>query len=73
MDTNNPFYFFMGYIISKIVKRKEIPMEDEKLKENTTFLKEEYCIGCGICEKIAPEYFKVRNKKANILNKNFTG
>ena len=59
----------MGYIISKTVKREDIPMEDEKIEEGTVLIKEEYCIGCGICEKLAPEYFKVENKKAIVINK----
>ncbi len=63
--------FVMGYIISKTVKREEIPMEDEKLKENTIFLEEEYCIGCGICEKMAPEHFEVKDKKAVVIDSDF--
>ena len=31
-------------------------------------IKEEYCIGCGVCEKLAPNYFKVENKKAKVVN-----
>src|SRR5699024_5690397 len=63
--------FVMGYIISKTVKREEIPMEDEKLKENTIFLEEEYCMGCGICEKMAPEHFEVKDKKAAVIDSDF--
>ncbi len=40
----------MGYIISKMVKREDIPMAGEKIEEGTILIKEEYCIGCGICE-----------------------
>lgn len=58
----------MGYIISRIVKREDIPMEEEGVEEDKILLKKEYCIGCGVCEKSAPEYFKVENKKAIILN-----
>ena len=59
----------MGYIISKMVKREDIPMTEKKIEEGTILIKEEYCIGCGICEKLAPEYFQIENKKAIVKNK----
>ncbi|MCF6461958.1 MULTISPECIES: permease [Bacillota] len=58
----------MGYLISKIVRRKDIPMDSEKINDGEIVIKEEYCIGCGICEKLAPNYFKVGNKKAKVVN-----
>lgn len=60
----------MGYIISKVVKREDIPMEGEEIEEDTILIKEEYCIGCGICEKLASEYFRVENKEAIVINNN---
>ncbi|MSS42746.1 permease [Anaerosalibacter bizertensis] len=62
----------MGYIISKLVKREDIPMEEEKIEEDTILLRREYCMGCGLCEKMSPQYFKVENKKAKVLNKNIS-
>lgn len=59
----------MGYLVSKIVKKEDIPMKNIEVEEEV-FIKEEYCIGCGVCEKIAPDYFKVEDKKAKVINNN---
>lgn len=58
----------MGYVISKIVKREDIPMEEEEVEEGKIIIKEEYCIGCGLCVKLAPEYFKMEANKAIVIN-----
>ncbi|HSH36674.1 permease [Schnuerera sp.] len=60
----------MGYIVSKLVKREDIPMEEEKIETGKILVNEAYCIGCGVCEKLAPDYFKVENKKAKVVNSN---
>lgn len=59
----------MGYIISKLVKREDIPMEEERIEEGRLLIKEKYCIGCGICRELAPKYFKIENQKAIVINK----
>ncbi len=48
----------MGYIISKLVKREDIPMEEERIEEGRLLIKEKYCIGCGICRELAPKYLR---------------
>lgn len=58
----------MGYIISKLVKKEDIPMEDEDIEEGTIIVKSEFCIGCGICEKQVPEHFKIEGNKATVIN-----
>lgn len=60
----------MGYIISKIVKREDIPMETEEMEEGFVLVDEKYCIGCGVCENLTPKYFKITNNKASILKDN---
>lgn len=61
--------FIMGFVTSKLVKKEDLPSYD--IKENsgadTLNISSEYCIGCGLCAKIAPEYFKVENKKAKVI------
>ncbi|AOY74918.1 permease [Clostridium formicaceticum] len=49
----------MAYIITVIVKKTEIPMVGNlKQKEkNKINVKGEYCIHCGLCEKMLPQYF----------------
>lgn len=54
----------MGYIVGKIVKKEEIPSDDDKLEEGQIYINKQSCIGCGICVTEAPEYFKLENKKA---------
>ena len=54
----------MGYIVGKIVKKEDIPSDDDKLEEGQIYINKQSCIGCGICVTEAPEYFKLENKKA---------
>lgn len=66
--------FIMAYISSRLIKKDEIPMDDIKSSadENELYLNQEYCIGCGLCAKKAPRYFKLKNKKASIINNDIT-
>lgn len=59
----------MGYIVSKMVKKEDIPMGGEKVEDGKVLIKEEYCIGCGVCVKLAPEYFKIENNQAIVMDK----
>ena len=63
--------FTMAYIISKIVKKEDIPMDDILSNEEGSILyvNHQYCIGCGICTKIAPDNFIVENKVAMVTHK----
>lgn len=54
----------MGYIVGKIVKKEDMPSDDDKLEEGQIYINKQSCIGCGICVTEAPEYFKLENKKA---------
>lgn len=60
--------FIMGFVISKFVKREDIPMKEEEIEKDKIQINDDYCIGCGICEKLAPEYFKVENKISKTVN-----
>lgn len=62
--------FAMGYITSKLVKIKDVPI-DERLpltEKIGLYLKADYCIGCGLCVKTAPIYFEMTNKKASVIS-----
>jgi uncharacterized membrane protein YraQ (UPF0718 family) len=86
--------FIMSFMLSKIVKKKDIPLVKEtseivaktasKMETETTpkmearrisdgfimvSIKEEYCIGCGICVEMSPEDFEISDKKAILKNK----
>ncbi len=56
--------FVMANIISLFVKQKDIPLESEAA--NWIDVNKKYCLGCGLCKKIAPYYFEVVDKKARI-------
>lgn len=58
----------MAYIISLLVKKETIPdLEEEIVDKNGIEIKEEYCIGCGLCSKICPEVFLLEAGKAKVL------
>ncbi|MBU5255940.1 permease [Tissierella praeacuta] len=63
----------MGYIIGKIVKKEDIPHEAETLEKGEIAINNKTCIGCGVCAKEAPEYFKIKNKKAILITDNING
>lgn len=56
--------FTMAYIMALFVKKKDIPKTIYEKEETILFIKDEYCIGCGLCTKALPTYFKMENKKA---------
>lgn len=57
----------MGYIVSKVVKKEDIPMGEENIEDGKVLIKEEYCIGCGVCVKLAPDYFEMEGNKAIVI------
>ena len=62
----------MGYIVSRLVKKEDIPMDEDLLEIGEIRVDKETCIGCGVCAKVAPEYFAMEDKKAIPL-KNIEG
>lgn len=64
--------FIMGYLTEKIVKPQHLPADSsqENTGENTISINREYCIGCALCTKIAPAYFKMEGKKAIVIKQN---
>jgi uncharacterized membrane protein YraQ (UPF0718 family) len=56
----------MAYLMTIFVKKKDIPVQEEQSLSKVTCIniKEQYCIGCGLCEKLSPQHFKVVDKKA---------
>jgi uncharacterized membrane protein YraQ (UPF0718 family) len=62
--------FIMAYITSKLVKKEDIPNDDILNNEGSILnINEQYCIGCGICNKISPDNFIIENRKAQVLKK----
>jgi ferredoxin len=56
----------MSYLMTVFVKKEDIPIQEEQSLSKATGIdiKEQYCIGCGMCEKLMPQHFKVVDKKA---------
>lgn len=55
----------MAYIGNWLIKREDIPQENE---EEVIGIKEAYCVGCGLCVRKAPEYFEIYGGKAKMTN-----
>lgn len=54
----------MGYIVSKIVKKDDIPISKNEIDKDEIKINKRACIGCGLCSEIASEYFRIEDKKA---------
>jgi len=54
--------FAMAYITGMFVKKKDLPANANK--EKALEIKADYCIGCGLCVKMLPEYYEMSNNKA---------
>ena len=57
--------FVMAYLTAALVKREDLP-DIEPKKEDVFMVKEEYCVGCGLCAKILPEYYEMKGSKAQV-------
>ncbi len=57
--------FVMAYITGMIVKKKDLPIDLNKTK--MLEIKDDYCIGCGLCVKMLPEYYEMNNDKAAVI------
>lgn len=64
--------FTMAYIMSKVMKKENLNVIENTIEEEETLLtiKKQYCIGCGLCAKLAPDIFVISDKKAKIINEN---
>ncbi|MGL5346423.1 MAG: permease [Peptostreptococcaceae bacterium] len=67
--------FMMAFIMSKIVKKKDVMREDaiaiqDNILEDRLTVQNDYCVGCGVCAKLAPSIFYMENKKAIVKDKN---
>lgn len=64
--------FIMSYFISKVVKKEDMPQEEEANKSAVS-VNQDYCIGCGVCANICPKIFYLENKKAYARNEIIAG
>ncbi|MBH1942186.1 permease [Mobilitalea sibirica] len=55
----------MAYITAFILKKKELQAHnDNDENTNSLMIKQEYCIGCGLCVRMLPEMYKMKEGKA---------
>lgn len=61
--------FVMAYTMSKLLKKDSISIENEDTNGygNTLNIKQQYCIGCGICVKLSPSNFELVDGRAKII------
>lgn len=57
--------FIMAYITGILVMKKDLPIDSNKVK--TLEIREDYCMGCGLCVNLLPEYYKMNKNKAVVL------
>ena len=55
----------MANITGIIVKKKDLPAAAKDT--GTLAIQKDYCIGCGLCAKMLPEYYEMHNNKAEII------
>lgn len=55
----------MSKLINFTVKQSDLPKVEEN--DSKIFIKENYCIGCGLCKNILPEYFDIIDNSAVLL------
>lgn len=56
----------MAYMTAVLVKKKDILKPQEKTVLNLPVIKEEYCVGCGLCVKTLPGFYEMRDRKAYV-------
>lgn len=57
--------FLMAYITGVLVKKKDMPAQQEK--SQLLEIREDYCIGCGLCVSLLPEYYLMKDNKAIVI------
>lgn len=54
-----------SYLTAMIVKKKDMPNMNYSESDSLS-ISEKACVGCGICKRMYPEVFDIKNKKAFI-------
>ncbi len=56
--------FVMAYLTAIFVKKNDLPSIELNKHTDVFIIKEEYCVGCGLCAEILPEYYEMKINKA---------
>ena len=61
--------FLMAGLVTKMMKHTTIEDDDkEKSPKNILKIENQFCIGCGLCKNMCPQYFDIKNGKAIMKN-----
>jgi len=58
----------MGHILGMLVDEKDIPQEADNDVDHDSYVNADACVGCGICVKLAPRSFVIKDKKASVVS-----
>lgn len=58
--------FAMAFLTGALVKKQDIPALSGGACGKVLEIRREYCIGCGLCVKMLPEYFEKAEGKARV-------
>lgn len=62
--------FIMAYVISLVVKVRDVPNAEEPVHQDIDFtIREEYCISCGICTRLLPQKFILKDGKVKVVSR----
>lgn len=62
----------MAVVMGKLVKGKDMPALHADTHESLT-VNPEYCVGCGVCVKMMPETFEMKDSKAVVKSEPGSG
>lgn len=57
--------FAIGYLFKYL--KMTVPANEEDSSQGLT-INQNYCIGCGLCVKLAPDFYRMEDGKAHVLN-----
>ena len=64
--------FIIAFISNILIKKKDLPKENtvdvDKNSNQKILINTEYCIGCGLCADMMPDYYKIKGTKAIVLS-----
>lgn len=58
--------FIMGYLAAVFIKNKDLPDDTFNKQADVFEVKDDFCIGCGLCEKMLPKYYEIKDNKAKV-------
>lgn len=59
--------FAMAWITGKFIGRKELVKDSETPSDLLIEIKKDYCVGCGLCVKMLPDVYEMREQKAAVI------